>query len=261
MGILSRERDGELVGSGPSLAARAAAGLVAPAAPALVREALHGAGLDGGSRVVALEAGLGVGAAPALDARPRSWTGVDGDPLAVAHLRRAAAGPGRRAVHAAPEATGLPDACASIVVIDCALATRDDDAAVALLAEAVRLLATSGRLVAIEPAPGRPGVDLEALRVAGVRPRGPRELRALAAGAGLVPVGTVDGPLRLRAPHELARAAGPRTAMALAREAVDERVRHAATTVRQALEEAAPRLRAVALVAERPLVLGLRRPR
>jgi hypothetical protein len=77
-----------------------------------------------------------------------------------------------------------------------------------------------------------------------------------------VVIGDLDGPLNLRAPHELARRAGPRRAARIARTGLpDASVRHAATRVRQALEGAATQLRCAAVVAECPLIMGLLRPR
>lgn len=261
VGILSRERESAVVIEAWPLAARAAAGLVSPGGATMLERAAEGAGLDRNSRIVELDAGFGVAARVLLAHEPRSWTAVDEDPLAVEHLGRAL-GAGGRARCAPASATGLDDDCASLVLLDGVLCARDDDAASAVLTEAARLLRSSGRLAVIDIVPGEGGEsELQALSQTGVTARGVGRLRDLVAQAGLAVVGSTEGPLRLEHPRDLARAAGPKMAMKLAREATDERVRRAATRVRQAVESAAPHLRAGLVVAERPLVMGLLRPR
>jgi hypothetical protein len=261
VGILSRERESAVLGDAWPLAARGAAGLVSPGGAAMVERAAEGAGLDGNSRVVELDAGFGVAARTVLAHGPRAWTGVDEDPLAVEHLGRVAGAAGQARVGAA-SASGLDDGCASVVLLDGVLSIRDDDAASAVLTEAGRLLRSSGRLAIIDLVPADGGEhELQVLSQLGVTARGPARLREMVTQAGLAVVGSTEGPLRFEHPRDLARAAGPKMAMKLAREASDERVRRAATVVRQALEAAVPHLRAGLLVAERPLVMGLRRPR
>jgi SAM-dependent methyltransferase len=227
----------------------------------MIDQAMRAAGLDRNGRVVELDAGFGVGARRVLAREPRAWTGTDEDPLAVEHLGRVAGAAGR-ALRAPASATGLDDGCASVVLIDGVLCMRDDDAAAAVLAEAARLLRSSGRLAVIDIVSGDGGEsELQALSEAGVTARGTGRLRDLVAQAGLAVIGSTDGPLRAEQPAELARMAGPRMAMKLARAAADERVRRAATGVRQAVDAAGPHLRAGLVVAERPLVMGLLRPR
>jgi SAM-dependent methyltransferase len=261
VGILSRERESAVVSEAWPLAARAAAGLVSPGGTKMVKRAAEGTGLDRNSRVVELDAGFGVAARILLAHEPRGWTAVDEDPLAVEHLSRAV-GVSGRAVRAPAPATGLEDGCASIVLLDGVLCLRDDDSASAVLTEAARLLRSSGRLAVIDLVPADGGErGLQSLSQLGVTARGLTRLRELVSQAGLTVVGSTEGPLRPGNPRELARAAGPKMAMKLAREASDERVRRAATRVRQAMEEAGPHLRAGLVVAERPLVMGLLRPR
>ena len=80
--------------------------------------------------------------------------------------------------------------------------------------------------------------------------------------AGLVVVGSIAGPLRMPAPHELMREAGPRTALRITREvAGDGAVRGPAMAARQVLDAREADLRSVVVVGEVPLILGMRRPR
>lgn len=258
-------RDPEDVVDSPAwpLAARGASGLVSPGGRAMLDRALEGAAVDQGSRVVELAPGVGVAARHILARDPRSWTGVDEDPLAIEHLERTVAGPGRRTLVAPLSATGLDDGCASVVFADGVLSTRADADAAAVLAESVRLLRSSGRLAVVELAPAADAApdDVAALAAAGIHVRTVERWRALLEDAGLAIVGSLTGPVSLEPAHEVGRALGPRMTMRLAREVTDGRVRAAATGARQALDRALPGLRSVVVVAERPLVLGLRRPR
>jgi SAM-dependent methyltransferase len=163
------------------------------------------------------------------------------------------------------DATGLADASASVVMADALLCTLDDADAQAVLAEAGRLLRPGGRVALHELAPAEGPADPEAaadLASAGIRPRSAGALRALAEDARFVVVGSLTGRLALLAPHELMRGAGPRTALRVTREmARDGRLRGAATSARGALERRALSLRSAVVVAEIPLILGMRRPR
>jgi len=245
------------------LAARGAAGLVSPGGGRALARAIEGANIDAGSRVVELGAGFGAASRRLLAAGPRTWTGVDPDPLAVEHLRRTHAGPGREVVLAPPDATGLGDGVASAVVADGVLCTCGAQAARAVLAESRRLLGPSGRLAVIDIvlADGAPAGVEDDLAAVGVHVRSVEALRELVEDAGLVVVGSIVGPLDMEEPAEVARAAGPRMTAKLARGITRGVVRRAATAGRQTLQRSEPHLRSVVVAAERPLVLGLRRPR
>ncbi len=247
------------------LARRLATGLVQPGGAVMAGRALEGLGLDAGDRVVELAPGIGATTALVLARDPRSWTGVEPDALAAEHLGRAVRGGGRE-VRAAPVvATGLPDASAGVVIADALLTTLDDDGAAAVVAEARRVLRPDGRIALHEIAPAGGPADPEAeadLAGAGLSPRPAERLRALAEAAGFVVVGSLTGPLDLPAPHELMREAGPRTALQATRQiARDGDLRRAVTSGRQTLERRASALRSVLLVAEVPLIQGMRRPR
>ncbi|HEX2502364.1 MAG TPA: class I SAM-dependent methyltransferase [Miltoncostaeaceae bacterium] len=247
------------------LAQRLAAGLAQPGGPAMTRRALEGAGLEAGDRVVELAPGAGLTTALILERDPREWVGVEPDALAADHLERSVRGQGREIARAPVDATGLADASASVVMADALLCTLDDADAQAVLAEAGRLLRPGGRVALHELAPAEGPADPEAaadLASAGIRPRSAGALRALAEDARFVVVGSLTGRLALLAPHELMRGAGPRTALRVTREmARDGRLRGAATSARGALERRALSLRSAVVVAEIPLILGMRRPR
>ena len=247
------------------LARRLAAGLAQPGGAVMARRALDGAGLAAGDRVVELAPGAGLTTELILARDPREWIGVDPDPLAAEHLRRSVKGGGRAVLDVPLDATGLADGSASVVVADALLATLDDEGAAAVVAEAARLLRPGGRVAVHDLAPAQEPLSGEAaddLAAVGVRPRAVRELRALAEAAGFVVVGSLVGRLALPAPRELMREAGPRTALKATGEmARDGALRGAATSARQALERRELALRSALLVAEVPLILGMRRPR
>lgn len=247
------------------VARRVVAGLIRPGGPAMVRRVLEGIGLGAGDRVVEPAPGIGLTSAQVLERSPRAWTAVEPDPTAAEHLERVLGGPGHEVVDAPVDATGLDEGSASAVVIDALLSTLGDDGATAVMDEAARLLRAGGRVALHELAPAAGGLGEEAradLEGVGVAPRTVEAWRSLAEGAGLVVVGSVTGPLALSSPRELMREAGPRLALRITRElARDGGLRSAATATRQVLERHALELRAAVVVAEKPLILGLRRPR
>lgn len=248
------------------LARRVVSGFVQPGGATMVARALEGAGLDEGDRVVELAPGLGLTSAAILARGPRSWTGVEQDPLAAAHLGRSLSGRGREVVSPPLDATGLEDGAATVVVADALLSTLSDDGAAGVLAEAARLLRAGGRIALheITPAPGTE--DDTAVRAdladVGVTLRDVATWRGALEAAGLVVVGSLVGRLTLPAPPALMREAGPRTALKITREvAADAAVRGPALAARDILTRRALALRSVVVVAEMPLILGMRRPR
>jgi len=248
------------------LARRVVSGFMRPGGPAMVRRAIEGAGLDEGARVVELAPGLGVTTEALVACGPRSWTGVEPDVLAAGHLGRSFGGPGRTVVQAPVDETGLEDGSATVVVADALLGTLSGDGRAAVLAEAARLLRSGGR-VALHDITGAAGAagdgalrrDLESV---GLSLLGVDSWRVALEAAGLVVVGSIAGPLDLPVQRDLMREAGPRTAVGITREvALDASVRGPALAAREVLARHAPSLRSVVLVAEVPLILGMRRPR
>jgi SAM-dependent methyltransferase len=248
------------------LGRRLAAGLPLPGGPGLADQAVAALELGAADRLVELAPGPGLLSRRLLAADPGTWTGVEPDPLARGHLERELGGPGRRLLGARPDATGLEDGAATAVAADALLCTIAPGARAGVLAEVARLLRSGGRAAFCEPAlpaGADPDPDLAALLgEAGLHLADAGGWRSELEAAGLVVIGSLDRPLRPSAPRALMREAGVRTALGAARGlARDRAAAAAARAAARALGERAPSLRAVAVVAERPLVLGMRRPR
>lgn len=248
------------------LGRRLAAGLPLPGGPGLADQAVTALEIDPADRVVEPAPGLGLLSRRLLAAGPGTWTGVEPDPLARVRLERELGGPGRRLVDGRPDATGLDDGAATVVAADALLCTMAPEARAGVLAEIARLLRSGGRVALCEPAlpaGAAPDPELAALLgEAGLHLVDAGGWRSELGEAGLVVTGSLDRPLRPSAPRALMREAGPRTVLGAVRGlARDRSAAAAARAAARALDEFAPSLRAVAVVAERPLILGMRRPR
>ena len=80
--------------------------------------------------------------------------------------------------------------------------------------------------------------------------------------AGLVVIGSLVGAVAMPPQRDLMRRAGPRTALKITRQvALDGPLRTAVNRSRQILERQVLALRSIVVVAEMPLILGMRRPR
>lgn len=248
------------------LARRVVSGFVQPGGRVMVGRAIEGAGLDDGSRVVELAPGLGLTSSVLISQGPRIWTGVEPDPLAAKTLSKSLGGAGRDVVNAPVEATGLEDGSATVVVADSLLSTLPPEGRAAVLAESARLLRAGGRVAIIDiaPAEGDPGVATARAELAagGLELLDVAAFRSALEAAGLVVVGSLSGAFDLHSPPALMREAGPRLALKITRTiASDAAVRGPALALREALDRNAVALRSVVVVAEMPLILGMRRPR
>ena len=163
-------------------------------------------------------------------------------------------------------ATGLGDESATLVVADALLSTLDAAGRAAVLDEARRLLRAGGRVVLHEftaaPELARDTEAADDLASIGIHPLTERGWREAAEAAGLVVVGSLVGAIAMPPQRDLMRRAGPRTALKITRQvALDGALRTAAIRSREILERRALSLRSIVVVAEMPLILGMRRPR
>jgi SAM-dependent methyltransferase len=127
------------------LLARLGKKVMRPGGSALSDVLLSGLAIGPGDDVVDLAPALGDTVRRVEAAGPASFRGVE---RGRAEAERAQQLAGRRyeCVVAEPEATGLPDGCASVVYGEACLSLETDDTKRAILAEAARLLRPGGRL-------------------------------------------------------------------------------------------------------------------
>ena len=258
----------------PTLAGIVASGLVEPGGPELTDRLVEGLGVGPGERLVEIGPGFGVTTERLLRARPGSYVGVDPDPVAVARLSERLRGPGRSFREAPVDATGLEDGSASVVVVSGLLTRLPGEGKAAVIAEAARLLRSGGRLglhevaLAIPPEESDPEAaerellaDIAADGTESLHPLTPAGWRD-ALAERLIPTGMVSGPLDVRPVRDLLRGVGLKPALALARGLLAELgERSEGVDQRTALELNARRLGAVVIVAEKPLIFDMRRPR
>ncbi|MFV0426499.1 MAG: class I SAM-dependent methyltransferase [Beutenbergiaceae bacterium] len=133
------------VAQGHWLLARLGKRVLRPGGLALTSAMLEQAELPG-SDVVEFAPGIGRTATMIIEASPRSYTGVDADSDAARLVTNAVGGAGRCLVGDAQN-TGLPAACADVVVGEAMLTMQGERSKQAIIAEAVRLLRPGGRYV------------------------------------------------------------------------------------------------------------------
>lgn len=125
------------------LLARLGKRVLRPGGLDLTRELLLHARLKG-QDVVELAPGLGRTAAMIIAARPSSYVGVDEDKDAAAIVDKVVSGHGYCRTANASE-TGLPEACADVVIGEAMLTMQGTKTKQAIIAEVVRLLRPGGR--------------------------------------------------------------------------------------------------------------------
>jgi len=244
--------------SGHWLLARLGKRVLRPGGAALTATLLGRAEIEGAD-VVELAPGLGRTARDILDRRPRSYVGVDTDPDAAAAVGRIVAGPGRTVV-ADAVATGLPDACADVVIGEAMLTMQGDRGKEAVVAEAARLLRPGGRYVVHELALTADTVDTEtrkdlarAIRV-NARPLPVDGWKALLAANGLVVDHVDTGPMALLEPRRIIADEGLVGALRFARNLLTNHdTRRRVLAMRRTFRAHRAHLVAVAITAHRPV--------
>lgn len=247
--------------SGHWLLARLGKRVLRPGGAALTATLLDRANVEGVD-VVEFAPGLGRTARDVLDRRPRSYIGVDADPDAAAAVSRIVGGRGRTVV-ADAAATGLPDACADVVIGEAMLTMQGERARDAVVAEAARLLRPGGRYAVHELAlgpdavPDAVGTDVRqglarAIRV-NARPLPVAGWRALLEAHGLVVDHVDTAPMDLLEPRRVLADEGLAGALRFARNLlVRPDARRRVLAMRRAFRAHRARLVAVAVTAHRP---------
>lgn len=187
------------------LLARMGKRVLRPGGAELTRTMLADARLDGAD-VVEFAPGLGRTATEILAAGPRSYTGVDQDADAVRRVSALVAGRGQVRQAEASD-TGLPDACADVVVGEAMLTMQGERGKHGIITEAVRLLRPGGRYaiheLGLTPDEIQPEVATEirrslarAIKV-NARPLTIQEWSDLLEGSGLVVEAVSTAPMAL----------------------------------------------------------------
>ncbi len=282
MTTTTAERDAGVL-AGP-LGLRLTPQAVAPGGLVMSCRMLEGARVDGGAHVLALAPGFSPTTNRVLTTWPRSWTGVDPLPAAAAHARRAVA-PARpspigilerivhgvdpapadiaRVVEAPLDATGLDEEAVTAAYGEGVLSACASDEIVAILTEVARVLRPGGRCafheltLAYDATPQ----TLGSLASVGLRPLTVDAWREACHAAGLVPYGETRGPVvdgsTADEVADLGMGATLTRVKALAR---DREAASLARSASAAIRDEANRLDAIVVLAERPLIAGLRAP-
>jgi len=270
--------------TGPSLGVRLVLQAAEPGGAPMTRQMLDGAGVGRSARVLALAPGLAPSMAAALSRWPREWIGVEPVPSAARVAKKAleprTPGPlglletfvhGQapaptdlaRIVEAPLAATGVEAESVTSAYGEGVLVALDDEAAVSVLREVARTLRPGGRAAFHEVAlaPGATPAAAAALSDAGLRALTVHDWRRLAGAAGLVPTGETHGALIASGRGEEIRRLGLPTVLRRDRIANDHQdAKRSARRIRSALETHAKELEAIVVLAERPLIAGLRMP-
>lgn len=261
-----------------------------PGGPRATELLLEGLELASGDRVVEIFPGRGATARRILTCHPRAYIGIAPGPASARDLaRRLRRDPDLRTLVTrletsgaytgvsigAADATGLPDESASAVVAEFVLTAARAEQKATALREAARLLPPGGRLGLHELCLAPPGTwdptadssraEQAADELAGVdavlAPVTEADWREIVTAAGLVVTGSILVPVHPPTPIDLARGLGrigPLRAMSLMGRIGDLlRLFRLAETLQAHRDD----LAAIVLVAERPLVGGLRLPR
>lgn len=228
--------------------------------------ALTGALLDqaavAGADVVEFAPGLGRTARDVLDRHPRSYVGIDADPDAAAAVGRMVGDRGRTVV-ADAAATGLPDACADVVIGEAMLTMQGERAKEAVVAEASRLLRPGGRYAVHElglgpdTVPDTVGTEVRqtlarTIRV-NARPLPVDGWRSLLEAQGLVVDHVETAPMALLEPRRILADEGLVGTLRFARNLLlHPDARRRVLAMRRAFRAHRPHLVAVGITAHRP---------
>ncbi|RJP32657.1 MAG: class I SAM-dependent methyltransferase [Phycisphaerales bacterium] len=213
--------------------------------------------------VVEFAPGLGATARLTLQRRPRSYVAIERDEAAAESVRRCLNGTSQRCVVGAAQATGLPDACASVVYGEAMLTMQTPGVKSHVVAEAARLLRDGGRygIHEIVLAPETIDPDLaervrreltDAIHHA-VLPLTEAGWRELLESCGLRVAHTMQAPMHLLEPRRLIRDEGVRGAARFAWNALrDGAARRRVLAMRRVFRRYQAHLEAVAIIASKP---------
>jgi SAM-dependent methyltransferase len=216
--------------------------------------------IESSDDVVEFAPGLGVTARLTLARNPHTYTAIERDHVAAATVESYLTGNSQRCIQGTAEATGLPDAPATIVYGEAMLSMQPATTKARIVQEAARLLRPGGRYGIHELCLVPDDVD-ESIRDAiqhelsdeihvGVRPLTVREWRDLLAAAGLEVVAQHLAPMHLLEPARLVKDEGLFRALRFVLNvATHPAARRRVLTMRRVFRKYGNHLAAIALVA------------
>jgi SAM-dependent methyltransferase len=228
---------------------------------------LSGLRVQSGDRVVDLAPGSGETALLTTRENLHSWIGICRDDAEAERVVKAVPGPSVHTQIAAPDATGLPDASASVVMAEGLLFGIPDDRKAAVLRESARILRPEGRLGLHELCIRDVGLShatttsirewMREPENGGMQPLTQAEWREYVASAGLEIVGFTQMELEIPRPRDFVRQLGLRRGLGVVLRASGE----TGAVTRQSLKvlyRQRGRFSAVVIIARRPMVGALR---
>ena len=120
-------------------------GTMRPGGAELTRHMLAGLNVTPRDEIIEFGPGMGATTRMALESEPASYTAVERDAVAQRSVEKLLQAPNQRCIVGTAEATGLEDACASVVFGEAMLTMQINETKVRIVAEARRLLREGGR--------------------------------------------------------------------------------------------------------------------
>ena len=127
------------------LLARLGKRVLRPGGRELTQQMLNGLSIKSSDNVVEFAPGLGFTAQLTLDQKPISYTAIERDEIAANAVNRYLTGNNQKCLIGQAEATGLPDATATVVYGEAMLTMQTENKKQQIVQEASRLLKPTGR--------------------------------------------------------------------------------------------------------------------
>lgn len=245
------------------LLARMGKRVLRPGGRELTRRMLDALAIRSTDSVVELAPGLGATARLTLAREPASYTAIERDPAAAAAVKRLLRGPHQRCIEGTANATGLPDAIASVVYGEALLTMHTAAQKAAIVGEAFRVLNAGGRYgiheLALTPDELADAIkdevarDLSTSIHVGARPLTVAEWRHLLEAAGFEFETDATAPMHLLEPKRLVQDEGWLRALRIVGNiASNPAARRRVLEMRRVFRKHAHLMCAVTLVARKP---------